>query len=401
MSTTGNAATAGVGSRWAVTSVATVLSTVALELAVMSGGALVATSRVLNGAPHRLALSFLAATYVVWVVAMRVNLVANWHLLEATGTSTNVFSKAVYDIVRTRSGSRRAMRAASMAGYLLTEAAKEAPYYAGAFGTAVVSDSFDATDAVIFLGGANLGAALYEYGVARLMGTYLARRSRRLACRESPAPATAHAYASFEADWVVPKAYLAAYYQFVEADERATIAYFVDALRHTEPHQPILVFGVGPTLHHVFLAATVASEIHLAEFLPANLVEVERWLAGEDDAHDWRPFVAYTLQCEGVTSPTAEQIRAREELTRSKVTKLLIGDARRSNPLGGLGDAPYHTVISGYCADSATGDKATWEGYLRRIAGLVRPGGLFVTAALRNATGYAVGCARCRDRRCP
>lgn len=48
-------------------------------------------------------------------------------------------------------------------------------------------------------------------------------------------------------------------------------------------------------------------------------------------------------------------------------------------------------MISGYCADSATGDKATWEGYLRRIAGLVRPGGLFVTAALRNATGYTVG----------
>lgn len=144
-------------------------------------------------------------------------------------------------------------------------------------------------------------------------------------------------------------------------------------------------------MHHVFLAAAAASEIHLAEYLPANMTEVECWLAGDDDAHDWRPFVEYTLQCEGVAVPTSKQIRAREELTRTKVTKLLHGDARRSDPLAGLGDTPYHTVISAYCADSATDDMATWERYLRRIAGLVRPGGLFVTAALRNSTGYVVG----------
>lgn len=102
------------------------------------------------------------------------------------------------------------------------------------------------------------------------------------------------------------------------------------------------MFGVGPTLHHVFLAATVASEIHLAEFLPANLVEVERWLAGEDDAHDWRPFVAYTLQCEGVTSPTAEQIRAREEMTRSKVT--LCSSARPAAPIRSAGSETLPTT---------------------------------------------------------
>ncbi len=197
-------------------------------------------------------------------------------------------------------------------------------------------------------------------------------------------------YASFETDWS-PQAYLADYYRMVETDERATIAFFVDALRLVEPDRPILVFGVGPTMHHVFAAAETASEIHLAEYLPANLVEVERWLADDDAAHDWRPFVEYTLQCEGIAAPTSEQIQAREDLTRSKVTKLLHGDARRSDPLAGSGQAPYSRVISAYCADSATDDMATWEGYLRRIADLVRPGGLFLTAALRNSSGYTVG----------
>ena len=58
------------------------------------------------------------------------------------------------------------MRAASAVGYVVTEIAKEAPYYAGAFGTALLSDAVDSTDALVFLGGANVGAAVYEYGVA-------------------------------------------------------------------------------------------------------------------------------------------------------------------------------------------------------------------------------------------
>jgi hypothetical protein len=84
-------------------------------------------------------------------------------------------------------------------------------------------------------------------------------------------------------------------------------------------------------------------------------------------------------------------VREREELVRSKITTLLAGDARRVDPLHGRGGAPYATVVSAYCADSATADLAEWESYLRNISGLVRPGGLFVTAALRHSTGYVVG----------
>lgn len=153
----------------------------------MVGGGLLAASGFLDGASHGTLFALLAVTYVVWLVALRSNLIANWLLLEATGTSTNALSKTGYEIVRVASGSRRAMRAASMAGYVLTEVAKEAPYYAGAFGTALVSDSVDSGDALVFLVGTNVGAAIYEYGVARLTGAMLARRERRAATFEHSA----------------------------------------------------------------------------------------------------------------------------------------------------------------------------------------------------------------------
>ncbi len=47
--------------------------------------------------------------------------------------------------------------------------------------------------------------------------------------------------------------------------------------------------------------------------------------------------------------------------------------------------------MSAYCADSATADRATWQTYMRHISGLVRPGGTFITAALRRSQAYLVG----------
>jgi NNMT/PNMT/TEMT family len=353
---------------WLITLAATAASTYALDAVATAAGVLLVASQLLSGLDHVLVLVFLAATYVLWGVSLRANLGANWSLLNRTGTSTNALSKAAFDLVRRRGA--RAQRIAAATGYVATELAKEAPYYAGAFGAVALTDTVSSTDALIFLAGANLGAGAYEYGLARLTRGLLVRRR----------------YASFDTDWV-PRDYLADYYRVVEPDERETIAFFVDAMKEAEPGKPVLFFGTGPTLHHVFLAAPRASEIHLADYLPANLEEIERWRARDPAAHDWRAFVRYTLECEGVADPSEEDVARREELTRSKVTRLLEVDGRRPVPL----DEVYATVISAYCADSATDDRAMWETFMANITALVGPGGLFLTAALRRCSAYVVG----------
>ena len=76
-----------------------------------------------------------------------------------------------------RAPGTRVQRVASAAGYLATELAKEAPYYAGAFGATLLSDSVSSNDALIFLAGANLGAAAYECGLVRLTRTFLRLRT--------------------------------------------------------------------------------------------------------------------------------------------------------------------------------------------------------------------------------
>jgi hypothetical protein len=361
--------------RWLVTIAATIGSTYALDAVATAAGLLLAASPLPTVLDHPSVLMFLAGTYILWGAALRVNLRANWALLECTGTSTNVLSKAAYDLVKLKTDSVRAQKLAAAIGYVTTELVKEAPYYAGAFGAAVLIDSVTAKEALIFLGGANLGAALYEYGLARAVRAFLGNQ---------------RAYAAFETDWRAGD-YLKEYYSTVEPDERQTIAFFVNAMRDVKPNEPILYFGIGPTLHHVFLAAGKASEIHLGDYLPSNLREIERWIRRDPAAHDWRPFVRFTLECEGWVSPSEEDITQREELARAKITKLIAVDIRCANPLDEGCPQKYDTVISAYCLDSATDNRRIWNTYMARLAGLVGPGGSLITAALRSSRGYLVG----------
>jgi len=163
--------------RWLLTLAATALSTYALDAIATAAGLALAASQLLHGLDHGVVLLFIAGTYVAWGAGLRVNLRANWTLLQDTGTSTNALSKAAYDIVTSRTANRRLRRIAADAAYVATELAKETPYYAGAFGAAVVTDSITANDALVFLGGANLGAAAYEYGLGRAVSAIL-RRTR-------------------------------------------------------------------------------------------------------------------------------------------------------------------------------------------------------------------------------
>ncbi len=210
-----------------------------------------------------------------------------------------------------------------------------------------------------------------------------------LAPLATPAPVEAVELASWD-QWS-PQDYLRDYYTLVEPDEIETIRFIAEAARRLTDPSPVLVFGCGPTLHHVFPVAPYASEIHLADYLPGNLEEIMAWINRRGPFHDWRPFVRYCLRCEGMAAPTDADIAAREDMVRDKITRCSQADAGDDDSLGPLCRAAYRVVVSCYCADSATGDKAVWNRYMTNITSMVGRRGFFVTAALRTAAYYRVG----------
>ena len=163
---------------WTVSLAATAASTYALDACAAAAGVALVASGLLGDLDRPWLVGLLAVSYVAWGLGLRTNLRANWSLLVATGTSTNVLSKAAFDLTRRATGNARAARLAAAAGYAGTQVAAEVPYYAGAFGAAAFSDAITTNEAVVFLAGANLAAALYEYGLGRLTQAFLHRRRR-------------------------------------------------------------------------------------------------------------------------------------------------------------------------------------------------------------------------------
>ena len=167
------------GRNWAASAVATVVSTYALDLMATAAGVALVGTGLLDGLAQGWLLTLLVVSYAAWGLGLRANVRANSALLATTGMSTNVISKAGYDLARRLTRSARAHRWAAATGYVGTEVLKEAPYYLSAFGIAVISDPVTSHEALIFLAGANLGAMLYEYGLARLTHRFLRRRRPR------------------------------------------------------------------------------------------------------------------------------------------------------------------------------------------------------------------------------
>lgn len=362
--------------KWGITLSATVASTYALDAIATLCGLGAAALPVARAASFEAALAFLVLSYLAWGLGLSVNLRANRLLLAVTGTSTNALSKLLFDLAGRRRLSRRWQDLAADIGYVGMEIAKEAPYYLGATGVALATESVALTDAMIFLGGANFGAALYEYGLARIV--------RRLVAAARPPQA------EFSTAWSATT-YLKHYYTSVEPDETETLRCFVAAMRHAPPGRPVLIFGSGPTVHHACLAAPHATRIDLCDFLPGNLAAVADWQAGRSGAHDWWPFLREILRFETGRDPDTPELLARLRLTRDRIGQLAQADMRADPPIPDLPAARYGTVIAAYCADSATSDRQEWEHGMARIAGLVEPGGLCLVAALDRASAYLVG----------
>ncbi|WP_165226600.1 guanitoxin biosynthesis pre-guanitoxin forming N-methyltransferase GntF [Aquisphaera insulae] len=196
-------------------------------------------------------------------------------------------------------------------------------------------------------------------------------------------PDAEDSYRAFE-----PRDYLRQYYSRPQlaADDARLFRSLCDWLRRTGRVFPTaLDLGCGPTIHNTFAIAPYALQIDLADYLPANLGEVRKWLNEAPDAHDWDALFRDVLTCEGASTAELER---RKALYRSRVSALLPCDLRCPNPLGW--PARYDLVTSFFCPECVAKDRDEWGMVMSRVLGLVRPGGAVYFAAVGDAHRYAV-----------
>jgi hypothetical protein len=171
------------------------------------------------------------------------------------------------------------------------------------------------------------------------------------------------------ADHFNPREYLRQYYSLPQlaADDADLFRTLCGWLKQTGRVYPTaLDVGCGPTIHNSFALAPYADRIDLADYLPANLVEVEKWLRTDPDAHDWKPLFRGVLEHEGTP---LDRLEERTQQYRSKVTQLRHCDLRRASPLGE--PAQYDLVTSFFCAECVASDRDEWEMIVGRILDMV------------------------------
>lgn len=145
----------------------------------------------------------------------------------------------------------------------------------------------------------------------------------------------------------------------------------------------VLDLGCGPALTHAIVAAPYASEIVMADFAEQHRKEIQKWLNNDRDAHDWSPMLTHIVtQVEGrcaeeITERVAALKRAIKAVVHCNVTQdsvIPVPEYMKE----------YDIVQTFFCLESACPDRKQYKSALKRVFGLVKPGGKLVYHVLNK-----------------
>ncbi|OGK22303.1 hypothetical protein A2866_05315 [Candidatus Roizmanbacteria bacterium RIFCSPHIGHO2_01_FULL_39_8] len=193
-------------------------------------------------------------------------------------------------------------------------------------------------------------------------------------------------FSSFE-----PRDYLNEYYSRIGTENETLLRFFNSSYKKAEKNGLMLEFSGGPTIYPLISAAPVMKEIHFADFLDKNLLEVQKWQNRSVEAFDWTIFFRKALEIEGKINVKKNDIYKRESLLRSKLTKFLHCDAFDQNPLGKNYRQIYDLLNVNFVPDSVAKSKEVWKKLIKNICSLIKPRGLLVMSALKDATYWKAG----------
>ena len=179
-------------------------------------------------------------------------------------------------------------------------------------------------------------------------------------------------------------------------DERVVFRFLTDHAGRLADCPVLLEVGCGPTVHHIFPFAHYVSEIHMADYLDENLVEVSKWRDNATGAGNWAPYAELALSLDARPC-SYDDVRHLEHTARRKLRHLVKCDLRHHWILGG--PAQYRAVTAFYCTEEVGITTARWEEVMANLARVVEPGGHLFLSCLRDTDSYVVGgtsypCAR-------
>ncbi|KAM9520428.1 phenylethanolamine N-methyltransferase [Guaruba guarouba] len=195
-----------------------------------------------------------------------------------------------------------------------------------------------------------------------------------------------------------PRAYLRNNYGPPRADfssEEFVVPWKLRCLAETfgtgEIHGRTLIdVGSGPTIYQLLSACDHFEEIVATDYLAVNREELQRWARGDPGTFDWSPFIQHVCKIEGRGEPWQEK----ERRLRARLRRILPIDVHRSEPLGAPLRPRADALLSAFCLEAVSPDRAAFCRALTNVSSLLRPGGHAVLLGALGESFYLAGPAR-------
>ncbi|NWV02210.1 PNMT methyltransferase, partial [Ptilonorhynchus violaceus] len=156
-------------------------------------------------------------------------------------------------------------------------------------------------------------------------------------------------------------------------------------LDHSPPGRTLIDVGSGPTIYQLLSACDHFEEIVATDYLAVNREELGRWARGEPGAFDWSPFIQH------VSIPTSlEPWQDKERRLRERLRRILPIDVHRPEPLGAPLRPPADALLSAFCLEAVSPDRAAFARALVHVGNLLRPGGHSDVREALAAAGFAL-----------
>ncbi|KAL5005769.1 hypothetical protein ScPMuIL_016927, partial [Solemya velum] len=185
-----------------------------------------------------------------------------------------------------------------------------------------------------------------------------------------------------------PWAYLEAYRKDVNEDKE--YRFMQDSLHEVFSEgtffgKRLLDLGSGPSIHSVISASRHYDDIYLSDYAPQNLSVLADWWTGKISHMDH--VIKHCLHLEH----NSQTVTERNNEMRQKTRGILRVDVRKTNPFSPNYVAPFDTIISGYCLDSATSCLEDYEKTVANISPMLNRNGTLVFIGATDQSFYSFG----------
>ncbi|XP_069804410.1 nicotinamide N-methyltransferase-like [Dendropsophus ebraccatus] len=140
-------------------------------------------------------------------------------------------------------------------------------------------------------------------------------------------------------------------------------------------------------VHHLYAACEFFKHIIVLKISDRCILELKRWLDSRTGAFNWGHAIKFHAEIGG----NSDELVDKERKVRSAAQHVVLCDLEKENMTHPIVLPPADCIISCVLLEAISKDQDDYIRYLRKILGLLKPGGYFILIGALDITYYTVG----------